>query len=470
MGLIKNEYRFNISFLETTAEIQTLNMWIRETNLSFRAVNALTLAGFLTVEQCLSLRSDELFKIPNLGKKTVNEISVYLQNFKESNCLNGDVIPEIFSGEFDYLASVLAIPLTDISLSERAKNVAKKMGMKLLRDLVSVSPQNFFEQKNSGKKTLSEVMHLLQKLNLPPGMKIDLALKKEIKRRTKIFKDADSALKRFRKKYPEKARILDEIKIKVLSEGRVAFYINCFALYKEGGTLEYVGEKTGLTRERVRQILVKGTKNKLFNYLGRHYIYISKEKLTNDIIKYRSLGKVASKNKVTMSYLKRMLLSYKITRNKMDELISIGRKEDIKKEYLKIKDELGHDPTSTELQSNPKWRALEVRMRRSWQSINDFRAELDIPIPHRSFAETVRPWLENRMKIALIKRMQDLDEIREILSESGPLQTSEIAARLKVNYGRAFKLTQLLIATGEVIKEGVGSSTHYRITNDREKE
>lgn len=468
--MLLERIRQNFIFLNIKSlNFSGLAMWIREAPLSIRAINALTGAGIETVEQCLKLKEDAFFNIPNIGEKTVNEIVTYMQKFWKSNSTpkTEDPILEDPKKRFDYLASVLSISLQDIIFSERAKNVSEKMGMKLLRDLVVVSPQEFFEEKNSGKKTLSEVINLLHKLDLKLGMNLPLRLKKEIKRRIKIFRNPASAIKRFKKKYPEKADIFEELKVTVLSKNKVDFYTRCFDLYKEGGTLEYAGEKTGLTRERVRQILVKGTKYKLFQYTPRNYVYVPKEKLIKDILKFRNLGKVARKNKVSLSYLKRMLISYRITKNKIDELVLAGQKEILKNEYLKIKEQLGHHPTTTELQSNGEWRALEARMRRMWKSIHEFRNELDIPAPP-SFAEAVRPWLEHRMRIAHIKRMQDLDNIREILLVAGPLQTSEIAMQAKINYARAFKLTQLLIATGEVIKEGIGSATHYKISNDRE--
>ena len=118
------------------------------------------------------------------------------------------------------------------------------------------------------------------------------------------------------------------------------------------------------------------------------------------------------------------------------------------------------------LHANSKWRYIAARVQRYWGSFNQFRDELDIPAP-LSFAEVTRPWIEHKAKLAFIKRMQDLDYVREILAEFEHLQTREIASYTRLRASRVSNLLKLLMATGEVIHEGRGSARCYRLSKRR---
>lgn len=443
-------------------------MKIRNAPLAVRAQNALLNSGYSTIEGCMSLQEIELLAMPNLGKKTVEEIIQYLKQFKSNELDPQSERNNLTEGDskerLEYLANILSLPLSHIALSVRAKNVIKELKLVFLKDLVPLSEMTILKRENCGIKTLKEIIKQLLKLELGLGMRLNPTLKMEINRKIGIAKSSESAVERFKKQYPKKVSIVQNKKSSMFSAKKIAFWTKCYELYNKGGTLKYVAKKVGLTRERVRQILVQGTKSNLFKYNPRDYKYVPKQQLINDIIRLRSLSKVAIDNKISTTYLKRLLLSYGINRKKIDKLMFVGQKRKIIDRYSKIADELGHYPTSTELQARPEWRAFEGKIRRTWKSIHDFRNELNIPSPP-PFVEAVRPWLEHRMRLALIKRMQDLDIIREILTASGPLQAKQIAMQCKLNSMRAFKLTQLLIATGEVIKEGAGSSTRYNIIN-----
>jgi predicted DNA-binding protein YlxM (UPF0122 family) len=410
---------------------------IKATSLAVSTRNALHDAGFDTVERRMSLQPER------------------------DNLANADSIKSL-----KYLEDVLMLPLSEIALSIRAKNVLKKMKLVLLHDLVSHSPKSILKRRNSGIKTLKEIVNLLSGLELNLGMRLSSDLEKEISRRRATGNNYKSTIDRFKKQYPEKAEILAEKRSDLLSKKKIYFYMRCYRLYKNGLTLEDVGKEVGISKQRVSQILIKGADYELFKYNPHNYTYIPKQQLMNDIIRLCSLSKVAVDNKVPKVYLKRMLFSYGLNRKKIDKLISTGRKRKIIDKYLKIKDELGHYPTTTELQARPDWRTLGEKIRRTWKTIYDFRNELNIPSPP-PFVESIRPWLEHRMRLALIRRMQDLDTIRETLTVKSPLQTKEIAIQCKLSVARTFKLTQLLISTGEVLKEGAASKTRYRIIKSR---
>ena len=166
--------------------------------------------------------------------------------------------------------------------------------------------------------------------------------------------------------------------------------MECFRLYQQGGTLVYVAEKLKLTRERVRQILKKGTSLGLFKYWGHEYPYLEKDKVLEDYSKSQNLTEVAKINNVSLGYLRRILTAYKVRNEDLEIIKEKFKKNQCIEEYQQIVSELGHHPTTTELQSNDRRRALGVRIVRSWGTTDRFREELNIPKfeRHQSFHQT----------------------------------------------------------------------------------
>ena len=237
-------------------------------------------------------------------------------------------------------------------------------------------------------------------------------------------------------------------------------------LYKEHGTLEAVGREMRLTRERVRQLLVKGSRLGLFEYKPFDYPYVPKEKLIADYTHLLTLSKVAQINNISPGYLRRLMTAYSITQNDLDSYAKEVRQARCVEQYNLIMDKLGHHPTTTELQATSEGHTLHTRINRLWGSIDAFREELNIPKPpqgSRSFREDTKQWREQRQRLAFIVRMQHLDLMRECLGVSGPLATSQIAYECNLRPQRVWKLLGLLMATGEVVREGESAATRYRL-------
>lgn len=240
-------------------------------------------------------------------------------------------------------------------------------------------------------------------------------------------------------------------------------------LYKDLGTLAAVGDKIGVTRERVRQLLEKGTKLGLFEYKPFDYPFVSKETILADYKEHLSLGRVAKTNHITPGYLRKLLTAYGITEEKLHSLLIEGHKANCIKQYNSIQEQLGHHPTTTELQNSKSWRYLSMKITRLWGSFDSFRDELDIPKPSKgspTFSEDTRKWREERQRLALIVRMQHLDRIRECLNTPEPMSTTEIAYECGLPGQRTLALLKLLLATGEVVREGNLSSTKYRLNTN----
>lgn len=248
---------------------------------------------------------------------------------------------------------------------------------------------------------------------------------------------------------------------KCLRPSKIDRYYEVFKLYRKLGTLEAVGKQLGVTRQRVRQILVKGTDIGLFEYKPYDYAYVPRDKLITDLIKYRSLGEVAKANQISSTYLHKLMTTYSITENNLETYRTENRRLRCIEEYIKFTDMLGHDPTTTELQRTPTGHALHGRIVRLWGSIDTFREALRIPRPAR-----VSPhWLEPGRQIAFISRMQHLDTLRDCLSSVSPKSISEIALDCSFTTNRVRRLLALLIASGEVERLGTHSNTRYRLYN-----
>ncbi len=223
-----------------------------------------------------------------------------------------------------------------------------------------------------------------------------------------------------------------------------------YTLYRERGTLEAVGREVEISRERVRQLLVKGSSLGLFDYKPHEHPYIPKEKLLADYANSQSLSRVAQVNPIPVTYLKKLLTAYGITEDDLESHRTEARRAETLAQYSRVVSSLGHHPTTTEVQRTPRWRYLHTRIRRIWGSIDAFREDLSIPRPPQgspSFNEDMKPWREHKRRIALIARMQHLDLIRECLRESGPLRAAEIGYECGLKMSRIPKLLGLLMAT-----------------------
>ena len=233
-------------------------------------------------------------------------------------------------------------------------------------------------------------------------------------------------------------------------------------LYNQLGTLEAVGRHVGLTRERVRQLLAKGKKIGLFEYNPHEYPYVSKEKLIEDYLQSSNLGHVAKVNQIPPSYLRKLLTAYSITEQQLATHRKEAKRSKCVEQYGQLVAKAGHHLTTTELQSTREGHALNSRVIRFWGSIDTFRQELNIPAPTR-----IRPhWLDPWLQIALVKRMQHLDTIRDCMSTSSPVGVLELSQKSTFGANRVRRLLALLLASREVKRIGQLANTKYLLASN----
>ena len=448
------------------------DIYLDQSSLSIRAINALRKRGYRSLSECINLNLDDLLKIKNIGKKTANDIFDTINSFKSKyrqyQFHEAKASASLFDkGKHEYWINMLAIPISRINLSIRATHILKKTRALSLLELVQKKPDRILRIRDCGRKTVREITDFLRQLDLQLGERFDEDFIQDVELYRSTKKE-DEILSDFKRDYPEKYDMLNKARVNNFDASRIKFYMSCFHAYQEGGTLEYVAKMMHLTRERIRQILTKGTQLGLFSYTGRDYHYVDKSKIIDDFSKYSSLNSVAKANSISSGYLKRMLTAYKITEKDLDIVRNNSEKNKCIEFHRKIAEELGHYPTTTELQNKRGWRYLSMKISRLWGSIDTFREELQIPKPIRKFPEASRRWQENRGRIAFIIRMQNLDQIRDCLTKTSPLSSSEIACECNIKPPKALRLLNLLFARGEIIREGTGSSTKYNFNKKQE--
>jgi hypothetical protein len=156
-------------------------------------------------------------------------------------------------------------------------------------------------------------------------------------------------------------------------------------LYEKAQSLRTVGEKMGLSRERVRQLLEKGTEAGLFEYKPLKFPLIHKtipkQKIINDYRKFLKLKWVAKSNGISTAHLSKLIDLHQITEEDLKSARKEGGRAKSISRYYSIARRLGHHPTTTELQRLKSARYLLSQIRRLWGSFDAFRKELQIPSP-----------------------------------------------------------------------------------------
>jgi hypothetical protein len=144
-------------------------------------------------------------------------------------------------------------------------------------------------------------------------------------------------------------------------------------MYQEGGTLRSVGAKVGLSGERIRQLLLTGSKVGLFKYQPPKPPLISRKKILNDYKKYLNFTQVAKVNNISLPYLKRLRVLHKIDQKNLHDIRIAGQKEKCIELYRSMKDQLGHYPKTTELYRMEKGPYFHGKILRLWGSFGAFR-------------------------------------------------------------------------------------------------
>ena len=152
--------------------------------LSVRSLNCLRRADIHTIGAMMDYPPDEFINIRNMGKKSVEEIRLFIRELKDGT---GEYVlvesNERFSckssiGQDDNTSASITVfldetgavvqdmPIKDLQLSVRAKNSLIHSGHGFASQLVGISYEDLMNLKNMGKKTAEEVLAYIEKISV----------------------------------------------------------------------------------------------------------------------------------------------------------------------------------------------------------------------------------------------------------------------------------------------------------------
>ena len=321
-GNINIEDKFSIKILEN---------W----ELSTRTHNALKENHIFTVKDLLEWSEKKLLTLPKFGKESLNEIKNYLSYFDLK--IGDNIVASVYKSktndddnlEINYEKKYLSSDTISINiliewpLSVRTFNALKNENIIFLGDLLSYNENSLLKLRNFGRKSLKEINELYQKFNIDKNKynydlsnwinlrdqliinqkknKINQNKKNLIGINKSIFKNFE----KFKEKFYETEKviineniksteleklILDDIEyiISLLTDRMLIFFTGRYGYKENYKTLEELGKKFGITRERVRQLeknlnlslvkLGRIEKNSLVQFFNK-YEYVSFHKL-----------------------------------------------------------------------------------------------------------------------------------------------------------------------------------------------
>lgn len=242
-------------------------------------------------------------------------------------------------------------------------------------------------------------------------------------------------------------------------------------LYSQLGSLEEVSKKIGITRERVRQLLVQGEKYKVLHYqinrkvrfkeLTRTY---DRDTLVATIKASNNIPGICSALGIKQIELCKLLKHYNI--DFKEYRIVTTRSRYIKK-YSTIVDCLGHHPTATEMASRKEWRSVWSGIDRLWGNLDNFRKEFGIDKPQMNIhPNTLNAWRITIEKIK-IRKNKKKESVLNIIREKGPVKLVDISKQLTFNRGVTNIYVNELLEEQNIVKIGRGSATKYAPTSKK---
>ena len=258
-----------------------LSINLRDLDLSVRALNSLINQNINTINDLIEQTEGELKRFPNMGQKSIDEIKQMLDHYSlylgmeilnVNNEANIETINSIEVTEENQLIELSEKKIIEIikefdetTLSVRSKNVLLNLDCTNIGDIISLSRQSLFDNNNLGKKSVDEIEKYINDLDLNFGDIIEPWDKDIVKqlRENLIGKISDEARQELIKKNQylevELQKILEECiktsqKDQSIKDRIIDVLINRFGLDgSPAKTLEIIGKKYNVTRERIRQ-------------------------------------------------------------------------------------------------------------------------------------------------------------------------------------------------------------------------
>lgn len=243
---------------ETGAVVQDIP--IKDLRLSVRAKNSLAHSGYVFVSQLVGITYEELMNVQNMGKKTAEEVLAYIDKISVSH--RTCTVTNEFSASSNDLAKEMcnaygeteSIWLREI-LTIKAQ-YPEAMGETLIyrlydsifvRGTVKSKILRIIEENGAEISKVNLEEHLPQHIN-------NTTIIEEILLELEAASAIEMGEAMIYRQYPSVVEFAAQIKddrIRKVIQGRI-----------DGKTLQEIGEQYGITRERVRQLMQKGLRNK----------------------------------------------------------------------------------------------------------------------------------------------------------------------------------------------------------------
>jgi tetratricopeptide (TPR) repeat protein len=251
-----------------------------------------------------------------------------------------------------------------------------------------------------------------------------------------------------------------------------------FQLYKEYGTLEKVGRKVGLTRERIRQILEKGNRYGLFEYpIKKDLIsypflinyFTNKEELLNELSICLKKDEMLLALSTDIVNFNRLLSHFNLN---IKDIQVYSKKKTLKMQYDEYVKKIGYHPRTTEMREDKEARNIWVKITRYWGSMANFRQEFGYPFIKQGnpkFKENIREWQQQRSALIILRKKSYMEIILKNLSERGPLNKKYLARECDISEQDCLNILNSMIKKGEIVQINYGAKTIYMIKKGVDK-
>lgn len=236
-------------------------------------------------------------------------------------------------------------------------------------------------------------------------------------------------------------------------------------LYDKYLTLEKTAEQLHLTRERIRQLLIKGEKYGLFEYeLNREKKFkellaiYTRDSLIKEIKLLISPSKICLKFHIKQSEFSKLLEHFNIDYKDYRLAATMGS---CLEKYSQIVDVLGHHPTTTEMNAKTEWRTIWGAIDRYWGNMDNFRKEYGIEKPKQKVhPNTLLAFQKSKEKRILIKK-DKLEKLLSLIRQEGPIGAVLVRNKLGFKPAMTWIYIRELLEKNLICRVGTGCQVKY---------
>lgn len=148
-----------------------LRMTIEDLDLSVRSFNCLKRAGIETVGDLVEKTLDDMMKVRNLGRKSLEEVERKLAmmglSFKETPAEEVPIMGDVIEGRLEVIEPDYSDwTIEELDLSVRSYNCLKRAGINTVGELIQKTEEELSKVRNLGYPSIKEIKNKLATLGL----------------------------------------------------------------------------------------------------------------------------------------------------------------------------------------------------------------------------------------------------------------------------------------------------------------